>query len=101
MKDMLGRLQDFSISGEEDVLGLEDDLVLEGKETVRLGLVGRLLSKKYVRREIFSELFRSLWKPRGALDIRQLPTDTFLFNFDTEEDWQWVILTEPWHFDKL
>lgn len=100
MEDMLGQLQGFSISGEDDILGVDDRLVSEGKHDVQFGLAGRRLARKRFRYDVFHELFRSLWQSKDQMDIRQISSDTFLFNFRSDEDRKRVLRQEPWHFDK-
>ena len=53
----MGKLHGFTISGEDDILVLDDEWVFKGKNELRPGFVGRLLSKKHVRFDIFQEIF--------------------------------------------
>ena len=57
MEEIMGKLHGFTISGEDDILVLDDEWVFKGKNELRPGLVGRLLSKKHVRFDIFQEIF--------------------------------------------
>ena len=61
MEAVIGKLQDFSIFGEDEVLGVDDGWIQEGREAVKFGLIGKLLSRKMVRYEVLKDLFTVLW----------------------------------------
>ena len=68
MEKMLSHLNEFSISSEEVVLGLNDVLVDEGKEGVCHGLLGKLLMQKAIQFDVFKEMFGECnrgWRPKG------------------------------------
>ena len=61
MKAMLGHWKSLSITEEEeDMLGVEDDLVEKGKGLLRFNLLGKLLTRKAYNREDFKKTMPSL-----------------------------------------
>lgn len=100
MEDMLGKLQGFSISSEEEVIGIADEWINKGKQSVRYGVLEKLLSKKAVKMEVFKEIFLMLWKPKHMVEFTRIKSDQFLFNFEDKGDRDRVLANEPWHFEK-
>ena len=92
---MLDRLKGFSISGEEDILGVENDWMDEGNNLFLFGLVGKMLSKKHIRVEVFKDLFQSMWRLGIGLEIRQVAADSFIFLSEKEADQRRVLANEP------
>lgn len=85
MEEIMGSLKNFSISREDEVIGVEDVWVEEGREVVRSGLIGKLISKKHVRIEVFRDIFQNIWAPEQGLEISKIDRDKFLFRFGSEQ----------------
>ena len=64
----MGRLQGFSISREEEVLGLTYELVDEGKEETRYSILGKVPSRRIISVGYFQRAFWSAVEQREADD---------------------------------
>ncbi|PON89448.1 hypothetical protein TorRG33x02_147990 [Trema orientale] len=88
----------FTISEEEEIVGVNDDLVNSGKKEFEFRLVGRILSQRPIHREALERTLANLWKVEKVLSIKKVEVDTFLFSFGHDVEWDMVLDGEPWHF---
>lgn len=81
-----------------------EDLIFEGdvEEEVNkyeLCLVGRFLTEKNINTRAMKTKIADVWKPTMGINIKELETGIYLFQFFHKEDKQWVINGGPWNFD--
>ena len=86
----------FSLYEEEDkgaeVSGQEESIVHR--------LVGKFLTKRVINVDVVARTFKTLWKPRGELKIKDVGDNTLLFEFEDCLDLEQVLEFEPWSYDK-
>ncbi|KAL8498475.1 hypothetical protein ACS0TY_021705 [Phlomoides rotata] len=87
----------------------------EGDETLDLGelavidrgpvmgrpvcLTGRLLSEKPVNSYALQDVMKKAFKPKGKLMSHDWGEGLIIFLFERQEDREWVVRNQPWHFD--
>ncbi|KAL8118176.1 hypothetical protein AgCh_015900 [Apium graveolens] len=91
-------------------LGIEDEeneeFVFEGdveKEGNRyeLCLVGRFLTERNINTRAMKTKMADVWKPTMGINIKEIETGIFLFQFYYKEDMLWVLNGGPWNFDNV
>ncbi|KAK2638727.1 hypothetical protein Ddye_026522 [Dipteronia dyeriana] len=73
---------------------------MEGDRRLGLHLVGKLLVKKLVNRDVFIKLFSTIWRMIEGVEIESLTGNTFFFTFKSASDMQQVLYRGLWSFDK-
>ena len=101
MEEVLGRWNSLAItSEEEDVLGVDDNLLVRGREVRSFTLMGKVLTKRPFNREAFKRTMGNLWRVEdGGLTIKSVDRDLFLFSFRSAKEGRRILDTEPWHFE--
>lgn len=62
-------------------------------------LVGRLCAEKPPNGFYLLEVMKKAWKAKKDLTAREWGNNLFLFSFKNQEDRDWVISHQPWHFE--
>lgn len=98
--DLDEQMADLNIEEEEN-----EELVFEGDvEEVNkydLCLVGRFLSEKSINVKAMKSKLADVWKPAMGINIKEIDSSLFLFQFFHKEDLQWVLNGGPWSFDNI
>lgn len=81
-----------------------EDLIFEGDieeevEKYELCLIGRFLTEKTINSRAMKSKIADVWKPAMGVNIKELETGIFLFQFFHKEDKAWVMNGGPWSFD--
>lgn len=93
------QLANLNVEDEEN-----EDLIFEGDveevvEKYDLCLVGRFLTEKNINTRAMKTKIADVWKPTMRINIKELETGIYLFQFFHREDKQWVMNGGPWNFD--
>ncbi|KAK1565320.1 hypothetical protein Q3G72_024056 [Acer saccharum] len=70
-----------------------------GLKRMSSSLVGKVLSKKLVNREVFRLVMRKIWITKDNVEIEPVTENIFTFHFQNAEDKQKIIARGPWSFD--
>lgn len=84
---------------ENESLSFEGDIEEAGNK-YELCLVGRFLTEKSINGKAMKSKMADVWKPAMGINIKEIETGIFLFQFYHKEDLQWVMRGGPWSFDK-
>lgn len=81
-----------------------EDLIFEGDveeeiDRYELCLVGRFLTEKNINTKAMKTKIADVWKPTMGINIKELETGIYLFQFFHIEDKNWVMNGGPWDFD--
>lgn len=85
---------------ENEELVFEDDIE-EEVDRYELCLVGRFLTEKNINTRAMKTKMADVWKPTMGINIKEIETGIFLFQFYHKEDMQWVLNGGPWAFDNV
>lgn len=66
-----------------------------------LCLVGRFLTEKNLNVRVMKSKLADVWKPTMGINIKELESGIFLFQFYHKEDLQLVFNGGPWTFDNV
>ncbi|PON40279.1 hypothetical protein PanWU01x14_298480 [Parasponia andersonii] len=91
MESIADMWKDFSISEEEEVVGVED-----GGGSVSHCLLGQLITHKPFNHVTFHKTMSNLWKIERGLSIREVDTDIFLFFFGHDAKRDQVLHAKFW-----
>ena len=101
MEDIVGRWKSLSITEEEgEIVGIDDEMLQEGEKEVLCGILGKVLTKRPLRKSSFRGAIARLWKVEGGFTMRELENDVFLFLFSDAKERRRILDMEPWVFDK-
>ena len=101
MEDIVGRWKSLSISEEEgEIVGIDDEIIQEGEKEAWCGILGKVLTKRPLRKSSFRGAIARLWKVEGGFTMRELENDVFLFLFSDAKERRRILDMEPWVFDK-
>ncbi|KAK1587054.1 hypothetical protein Q3G72_009090 [Acer saccharum] len=78
---------------------LSADLKSEAMLRLSSSLVGKVLSKKLVNREVFMRVIGRIWQVKKGVEIESLIGNIFSFHFADKEDRCKVLSGAPWTFD--
>lgn len=102
----MARYQDIDVQMAELDIELEENGNFEFEEDVvevtdkfELCLVGRFLTEKNLNIRAMKTRLADIWKPAMGINIKEIETGIFLFQFFHEKDLQWVMEGGPWSFD--
>lgn len=62
-------------------------------------LVGRFLAEKNINSRVMKSKMADVWRPAMGINIKDLKSGVFLFQFYYKDDMDWVIKGGPWSFD--
>lgn len=105
MEEVVSRWKSLSITEKEgEIVTVNNEVANRAKQSIRFGLVGKLLSRKPFHKEAFRRTISDLWRVTSddgkGLDISELGNDVFLFTFPNERERSRIIDMEPWTFNK-
>lgn len=91
----------LDIEEEENV-----EFILEGeaKEVANrydLCVVGRFLTERNVNVRAMKTKIADVWRPALGINIEEIETGIFLFQFYHKKDMNWVLKGGPWSFDSV
>ncbi|XP_057780018.1 uncharacterized protein LOC130998623 [Salvia miltiorrhiza] len=88
-------------ANEAEILQIPGDLWNEGDKSEQAShdLVGRLICPKPSNGFHLLEIMKKSWKTKGEFIAREWKKNLYLFSFANQEDREWVIQHQPWHFD--
>ncbi|EXB66629.1 hypothetical protein L484_024925 [Morus notabilis] len=100
MEDIANRWKSFSIEEEEeDVVGVDESVLEEGRKAMKCGLLGKLLSSKPYNKRFFQSTMIDIWRMPGV-ESREVAKDVFFFSFASVRDRDRVLDMEPWSSDR-
>ncbi|KAK3232375.1 hypothetical protein Dsin_004256 [Dipteronia sinensis] len=79
---------------------LDTNLLANGGRRLSLCLVGKLLSKKLVNKEAFSNVMLSIWRVSEGVEIEWIEGNFFSFHFKNLEDRKRILSGSLWSFDR-
>ncbi|KAK3189668.1 hypothetical protein Dsin_029229 [Dipteronia sinensis] len=79
---------------------LDANLTNKGKKRLALCIVGKVLTSKLVKKDIFIDVMNKVWRVSGGVDIEPIKGNVFAFYFSNEEDKMLVLRGGPWSFDR-
>ncbi|TXG57952.1 hypothetical protein EZV62_015781 [Acer yangbiense] len=85
---------------ERPVRTLDGNLKERGEKRLALCLVGKIMKKKLVNREVFKEVMNKIWRVNGGVEIEPVEGNIFAFFFKHMEDMQRILRGGPWNFDQ-
>jgi hypothetical protein len=90
----------FSLSEKEGLeVEVPEEKFIEIVEKGRVCLVGRLMSERAISKDIIRKKLIRWWRPLGQLVFKVLGKNTFLLNFEYQEDKDRVMEGRPWTFE--
>lgn len=88
-------------STEEEV---EIDWVVEEEEEeeakVSLGMVGKIWTERSINANAFVTTMKRVWNPRHGVEANCIDKNVFFFQFHHWRDKEFVMESQPWHFDR-
>ncbi|KAK6158791.1 hypothetical protein DH2020_006105 [Rehmannia glutinosa] len=78
-----------------------DELITSttNKNKLSFCLVGKLYLDKPWKPFYLIEVMKKSWRPKGQVEGREWGKGLILFRFENEEDRNWVIHNQPWHYE--
>lgn len=85
----------------DDVLDLEGIDVGFGQQSrvSPVCLAGKLILEKSHNTFALIDVMLKAFKPKGKLQARDWGNGLVMFSFEMDDDRQWVLKNQPWHFD--
>lgn len=93
------QLADLSVEEAENEDLVFDEDVEEAINKYDLCLVGRFLTEKNINTRAIKMKIADVWKPTMGINIKELESGIYLFQFCHQEDKMWVFNRGPWNFD--
>lgn len=95
-------IENLSLSHEEeDELILDPDSLSNRAETFNLYLTSRFLTDQQINFNLMRNRLAGIWRPKQGVEIRDLGSHRFLFQFFYPIDLQRVIDSGPWSFNNF
>ncbi|KAK1550231.1 hypothetical protein Q3G72_015866 [Acer saccharum] len=79
---------------------LDVGLKKRSENRLALSLVGKVLKKKLINREVFMSVMNKIWRVNGGVQIELVEGNIFVFYFSNLEDRQRILKGGPWSFDR-
>lgn len=95
------QLAELDIENEENEELVFDERVEEEVNLFELCLVGRFLSEKSINERAMKSKLADLWKPTMGINIKNIKTGLYLFQFYHKDDMNWVTRNGLWTFDSI
>ncbi|TXG73319.1 hypothetical protein EZV62_001898 [Acer yangbiense] len=83
---------------EHPVCTLDVNLKVKGEMRLALCLVGKIMKKKLVNRDVFMEVMNKIWRVYGGVEIEPVEGNIFAFYFSNLDDMQRILKGGPWAF---
>ncbi|XP_050117698.1 uncharacterized protein LOC126595448 [Malus sylvestris] len=101
MEDIMAKFAGhFAIMVEEHKLIVVDQLETATLKSLRVFLMGRVLSHKPVNKEGFKRHMRNLWHPKANVVVTDLEDDRFAFGFNSMQECNTILRGGPWLYNK-
>ncbi|KAM1299026.1 hypothetical protein ACFX2F_025765 [Malus domestica] len=71
---------------------------MERLRVLKFFLVGKVLTHKYLRPNIFMGVIKDLWPPKASVEATTIGDNRILFSFNSEEEVRVVLRGSPWFF---
>ncbi|KAJ4847314.1 hypothetical protein Tsubulata_017349 [Turnera subulata] len=84
---------------EQGAVVLDEENSMEEPHEAQLSLVGKLWTNRSFNTQAFMRTMKMVWKPVYDLEISQLDSNLFVFQFYHWRDRERVLENEPWNFD--
>lgn len=75
--------------------------MIEEIDKYELCLVERFLTEKSINTRVMKVKIADVWKPTMGINIKEIGSGIYLFQFFHKEDKQWVLNGGPWNFDNV
>lgn len=98
-QDLHNQMEGLGIEEEENTTFVFEGDVEEATNKYELCLVGRFLTEKSINVRVMKSKLADIWKPAMGINIKEIETGIFLFQFYHREDMLWVINGGPWQCD--
>lgn len=99
MEDINEQMAGLDIDAEENEELCFDGEVEEDANKFELCLVGRFLTKKNINTRAMRSKLADVWRSAMGINIKELKTGIFLFQFYHKDNMCWVQNGGPWSFD--
>ncbi|KAJ4824672.1 hypothetical protein Tsubulata_041854 [Turnera subulata] len=99
---MSGRIHTLTpqlTEAERGAVVLDEEISVEEPHEVQLSLMGKLWTNRPFNTQDFMRTMKMVWKPVHDLEISQLDSNLFVFQFCHWRDRKRVLENEPWNFD--
>lgn len=93
------QMEGMDIEDEENEELFFDEGVEDNINKFELCLIGRFLTEKNVNSKAMKTKLADVWRPTKGINIKDLKSGLFLFQFYHIDDMQWVLNGGPWSFD--
>ncbi|XP_074378321.1 uncharacterized protein LOC141719854 [Apium graveolens] len=93
------QMEGMDIEDEENEKLVFDEGVEDNINKFELCLVGRFLTEKNVNSKAMKSKLADVWRPAKGINIKDLKSGLFLFQFYHIDDMQWILNGGPWSFD--
>lgn len=98
-QDVHVQMENLGIDDEENEAFVFEEGVEEESNKYELCLVGRFLTEKSINVRAMKSKLADIWRPAMGINIKEIESGVFLFQFYHREDVQWVVKGGPWSFD--
>lgn len=94
-EDIEMQLAELDIDGEENEQLVVEEGVDETVNKFELCLIGRFLTEKTINSRAMMSKMADVWKPAMGINIKELDTCVYIFQFYHNEDMRWVLNGGP------
>ena len=96
MEDLSNRWKSLSLSEKE-----ESSLTLNSDQaTSEFSMLARFLTQRPINLDAIANTFNPLWRSKKGFRMKFIGDHLILFSFDSKEEVDRILATEPWSFDK-
>lgn len=100
MESLTEKWKSFSILEDEgNIISITPELAEKGRKLIPVGLVGKLLTKRFINKSNFSKFMKQIWNVNSKMDFRMIAENIFLFTFKNEEIIERILASEPWSYN--
>lgn len=99
VEEVNDQLASFSLDDDENEKLVFEDEVVHDSNKFDLCVVGRFLTEKGINVRALKSKLADIWKPARGINIKEIKSGVFLFQFYHMDDMQWVLKGGPWSFD--
>ncbi|TXG72274.1 hypothetical protein EZV62_000853 [Acer yangbiense] len=79
---------------------IDGNLIHDGERRLGLCLMGKVMTSKIVKREVFIDVMTRIWRFNEGVEIVAIAGNIFAFYFKNVEDRQRLLSGGPWSFDR-
>lgn len=85
---------------EGNIISISTELEEKERKIVPIGLVGKLLSKRFINKFNFCKTLQQIWNISSELEIRIIADNTLFFKLEKKEDIDRILSSEPWSYNR-